>query len=143
MALIPYEPFKVWSRDSRDWWPSVSRWFDDTTDLSPILPRLDVQETPTDIIVRAELPGLASADDVTIMVHDNALQLSGTIPDPVSEEHTWHRRERFHGTFSRTIGLPVPVEPDQAEASYQHGILEIRLPKDRRHVARPVKMTFH
>ena len=41
----------------------------------------------------------------------------------------YHYRERRFGRFLRQVSLPVAVNADQAEASFEHGVLTLRLPK--------------
>ena len=42
---------------------------------------------------------------------------------------TWQRQERVSGTFARALTLPMPVDAEKVEASYDHGVLKITLPK--------------
>ena len=41
----------------------------------------------------------------------------------------YHYRERRFGRFMRQVSLPAPVNADQADASFEHGVLTLRLPK--------------
>jgi len=93
-------------------------------------PRIDLHQTPEAIIATAELPGVASKDDVEIHVTPDTLTIRGELrrTQDVRDEDFIHT-ERYIGRFSRTLPLPVEVKPEEATASYENGLLEIRLPK--------------
>lgn len=52
--------------------------------------------------------------------------------------HQWLVRERRFGRFQRTLTLPTPVQSDQAQASFEHGILTVTLPKAQEARARSI-----
>lgn len=92
-------------------------------------PRVDLYQTEREIVVTAELPGLASKDDVEITATEDTLTFKGELRrTEEAQDKNYYRAERFYGAFSRTISLPAEVDPDKATASYRNGILEIRLP---------------
>lgn len=92
-------------------------------------PALDVHETADDIVVTAALPGV-KADDVEITMTGQDLQLRGEIKaDEKVERDQYIYRERRYGSFSRSIQLPVRVEGDQAQATFEDGVLTLRIPK--------------
>jgi HSP20 family protein len=71
-----------------------------------------------------------SEEDVTVEVEDSMLTVTATRQR--SEEvagDRYHRFERRHGSFSRTVGLPKGISEDAIEADYRAGVLEIRVPK--------------
>lgn len=77
------------------------------------------------VAVTAELPGIAP-DDVDLTVRENTLTLKGERKSQ-DETSVWHRRERPNGRFSRTIQLPFRVDPEQVEARFANGLLEVEL----------------
>lgn len=91
-------------------------------------PPVDVFETDSEVIVEVAVPGLSKSSDVRLELRGNTLVLEGELsnqgPRVAAREH---HRERRHGKFTRSISLPAVVRSGQA--TYQHGILEIRLPK--------------
>lgn len=92
-------------------------------------PRLDLSETDTEVVLRAELPGVKS-EDVRIEVVGNTLTLSGEKNEETSETRGGYRyRERQFGAFSRTIPLPTYVDSNKVDATYKDGVLTIRLGK--------------
>ena len=92
-------------------------------------PAVDVYETPDDVVVVAEVPGVREKD-IHLSIVENVLSLKGqrTPAAEAKEEHS-HRIERWTGPFERHIQLPVPVQGDRVRASYRDGVLEVRLPK--------------
>ena len=89
-------------------------------------PPVDVHESEDEYLVKIDLPGVKS-EDVNIEVNDSVLSLSGTrLPD---ETGAAQLVEWPYGTFARTLTLPQGVNSDSIEASYQDGVLELRIPK--------------
>src|SRR4051812_34771689 len=93
------------------------------------MPAMDLVETDEHFVLRADLPGLTEGD-VNIEVEDNVLTVSG---ERKAEHETtkegYHRVERAFGTFSRALTLPEGVDAEAVEASFDKGVLEVRIPK--------------
>ncbi len=93
---------------------------------------LDVYATPDEAVVIAAVPGM-SPENLEITYSDNTLTLSGSLPGAAQSEQgqnaTWYLRELWSGQFQRTVTLPFEVDPAQAQASFEHGIVRITLPK--------------
>lgn len=82
-----------------------------------------------DIVISAELPGVDPAK-VDISVVGDTLTISGSREtEPVKEGESYHRQERRHGRFSRSLQLPFHVEAGKVEAKYDKGILQMTLPR--------------
>jgi HSP20 family protein len=92
-------------------------------------PPIDVYETRDDLVVAVELPGVREKD-IHLSMTGDVLSLRGQrgIAADAPEE-SYHRIERWSGTFERQVELPIPVQADRIRASYRDGVLEIRLPK--------------
>lgn len=93
------------------------------------MPRMDVQETDKDIEVTVELPGV-DEKDVTIDLTGDLLTIKGE----KKEEHETkdegrHLVERSYGSFARSVRLPYVIDTDTAEATFDKGVLTVRLPK--------------
>jgi HSP20 family protein len=94
-----------------------------------VFPPLNFYDDNESIIVRAEIPGIDPAE-LDINVTFNSLTIKGgREKEETGEKASFHRREREHGSFSRTMNLPQEVNPDNVLAKYQFGILEVILPK--------------
>lgn len=92
-------------------------------------PMVDIYETPAEVIVQAELPGVKK-EDLQIELSDDRLTLRGKKERPEEAENaTYHLLERHYGEFERSFVLNVPVDIEKAEATYRDGVLVIRLPK--------------
>lgn len=93
---------------------------------------LDVYETPDNLDIIAALPGV-SANDLNVTATGDTVTIKAKVPSETeqkeSREWTWYMHEIPHGEFSRTIDLPVEVNPQQARATFQDGLLKLELPK--------------
>jgi len=93
------------------------------------LPAVDVSETETAIVVRAELPGL-SQNDIELSLKNNVLTLKGEKKQETKkEDESFHRTECCFGSFTRSFSLPATVKQDNIQAKFKDGVLEITLPK--------------
>lgn len=93
------------------------------------VPAMDLAETAEELVLTADLPGM-SEDDITIEVKDNVLQISGE--RQVSREQKdrgFHRVERSSGRFARSLSLPEGIDAEKVAASFDRGVLEVRIPK--------------
>lgn len=90
---------------------------------------LDVAETEEDFLVKASAPGV-NPDDIEITLSDNVLSIKGELKSDETIEETQYRlRERRYGSFERSVTLSVPVNADEIEATYEHGVLTLHIPK--------------
>jgi HSP20 family protein len=92
-------------------------------------PFIDVMEKDKEIIATAEMPGLEKKD-IKINVTDDMLEISAeTKQEEKKEEKGYIYRERRSDSYYRAISLPSPVDPDNSKATYENGVLEIKMPK--------------
>jgi HSP20 family protein len=90
---------------------------------------LDLVDRDNEIFVRAEVPGLEKKD-IKISLSDNLLTIKGASSlEKKEEKGDYHRHEITSSSFSRSVMLPVSVEPSKALATLKDGVLEITLPK--------------
>ena len=88
-------------------------------------PQVDVFQRGDQIVVRADLPGLKK-EDVNIEIDQNTLTIRGERRQELEDRsEDFYRSERSYGTFQRSIPLPEGVTPDDAQASFNDGVLEI------------------
>jgi len=103
-------------------------------------PAVDVTETPDAIEVRTELPGM-QRDDIEIDIAQGVLTIKGEKKEASEEtSRSWHHREVRYGSFSRAFTLPADVKPEEASASYEDGVLKIRLPKEEKALHRKIQI---
>ena len=92
-------------------------------------PALDVHQTPDEIVVTAALPGI-KPEDVDITITGQTLSIRGEFKaDEKVGRDQYLYRERQYGTFHRQLQLPVRVQGDRAEATFEHGVLHLSIPK--------------
>jgi HSP20 family protein len=104
------------------------------------LPALDVTEREDAIVVRAEAPGMKSAD-IEVTVQGNTLTISGEKKEQFQDKgKTYHRTERRYGNFHREIPLSSDVEADKIEAVCHDGVLTITLPKSPQAKSRKIQI---
>ena len=93
------------------------------------VPPMDLVEAEDHFLLKADLPGLTEGD-VDIEVQDGTLMISGERKaEHEQREGGWYRLERAFGSFNRSLTLPDGVDPDRIDASFSHGVLEVRIPK--------------
>jgi HSP20 family protein len=109
------------------------------TPLSAWAPRVDVEETDKEILVKADVPGV-DAKDVEITVSDGTLVLRGEKKQEKEENGKNYRRaERFVGKFYRELPLPAGTDPEKIAATTDKGVVIISIPK--KPEAQPRKIT--
>ena len=102
------------------------------------LPPIDMSETGTQIVVRAELPGIP-AGDVDVNVSEDRLVISGEKKSTKTESgNGFTHREIRCGSFSRSIPLPESVDPAKVSARYDNGVLTVELAKSPTSTSRKV-----
>jgi HSP20 family protein len=90
---------------------------------------MDLVETDDHLVLKADLPGL-DTDDVNIEVKDGVLTVSGERTTEHEERADgFYRVERAFGGFSRSMSLPDNVDAERINASFDKGVLEVRIPK--------------
>jgi HSP20 family protein len=116
-----------------EWAPMASR--------ASAFPPVNVWEGEKGLVLTAEIPGLDPAQLDVSLEHD-MLTISGgrAAAETETTEENFVRRERWFEPFKRTIELPFDVDPDKCDASYEKGVLTVRL--ERRPELQPKKLTI-
>ena len=92
-------------------------------------PQIDMYETPREIIIMGEIPGVRK-EDLRIELDHNAVRISGIRRDvPRVSGMRYHLAEISYGPFERILRLPLPISPDKVKASYTDGLLKITMAK--------------
>jgi HSP20 family protein len=91
-------------------------------------PQVDVfrSESPPTLTVQIELPGV-DPDDVQLIASAQALLIVGERRRPKDSGH-YQQMEIDYGPFQRQITLNEDIDPENAAATYERGILTVRLP---------------
>ena len=145
MGVLRFDPFREMERLQSE----VNRVFDGyqapTAAPAPAsrtwTPAVDVAETESEIVVRAELPGMRQ-EEIDIELTGDTLTLRGERKLETEErKENLVRVERAYGRFQRSFTLATPIQGEKVSASYRDGILEIRLPKSEATRPRKVQVT--
>ncbi len=134
MQLVPWSPFggelnsfrgkmdKLWNRFYSER-PLVSTFTEEW------LPSVDISETEDKLLIKAELPGL-DAKDVNVSISGDILTIKGEKKKEEEEKDEHHHYvERYSGSFQRSFRLPINVQADKVEASFDKGVLKVILAK--------------
>jgi len=104
-------------------------------------PALDVTTTNDELVVKASLPGW-KPEDVEITLTGSTLTISGEMKEEGRrEDESWILNEIRRASFSRTLELPEGLLGNKATASYEHGLLTLRIPKAEEVKPRQIKIT--
>ncbi len=105
------------------------------------VPAMDLVETDDHFVLRADLPGLDQGD-VAIEVNDNVLTVSGERRhEHEAKKDGFYRLERGSGSFSRALTLPDGVDAEAIAASFDKGVLEVRVPKPEQRKPRRIEIS--
>ncbi len=92
-------------------------------------PPMDMNETPEEIVIVAEVAGVEK-DDLEVEISSKAVRIKGNrIARHCTDETTYRLAEIQYGRFERILYLPAPIDPEVVSAGYSNGMLEIRLAK--------------
>ncbi len=95
----------------------------------PWMPAVDISETESEYIVKAEIPGV-KPEDIDVEVTDTFVSIKAATREKRKEEkEDYYSCEIRRGQFYRKIGLPGAVETENVRADFENGILELHVPK--------------
>jgi len=104
------------------------------------LPSIDVSETKSDLVIKAELPGMDSKD-IDISLSNGFLTIKGEKNQEKEEkDENYHLIERSYGSFTRSVQLPREVQSDKITASFKNGVLRVTLPKSEEAKKKEIKV---
>jgi HSP20 family protein len=111
------------------------------TDGGALALPVNVREEKDEYVITAALPGVRP-EDVQIEATSNTITISGETSDEREvDEGSYVRRERRFGRFLRTLELPVEINAEGAEASFENGVLMLRVPKSEATKPKQVRVT--
>lgn len=148
MSLVRWDPFEELSilRGRAD------RLFVDSTGVPSTpsrnwLPACDIFEAEQEIVIEVDLPGI-NKEDVNIELTGEVLSLAGELNrrsdasgETAERGEGYHRVERPHGRFQRSFTLATEVDREGITASFDRGVLTIKLPKAK--TVRPKQITIN
>jgi HSP20 family protein len=91
---------------------------------------LDIQETTDEYIVEAALPGV-KPDELQVTATEDTLTIKAVRKqeEKTDKSETYVRRERYTGELSRIVSLPMTIDPNRVNATYEHGVLTLHIAK--------------
>jgi HSP20 family protein len=101
---------------------------------------LDIAMTSDALVIEASLPGV-KPDDVEITVAEGTLTIRGETRAERREEGELLLHEIRRGVVARAVSLPSGLEPDRTEATFDNGILTLRIPKAEQAKPRQIRIT--
>jgi HSP20 family protein len=150
MALIRWEPAREINSLQQEMNRLFSTFFDAPTAAAGgsggggarrWIPAMDLVETEEDFVLRADLPGMTRGD-VDLSLEDSVLTVSGERKaDHEERSEGFYRIERATGSFSRSLTLPEGVDGDAIAATFDNGVLEVRIPKPEQRKPRKLQIT--
>lgn len=145
-AMNPWEEMERWfERMGGGSWMSPGFWewpphLESLAVFRSGAPKVDIIDRDAEVVVRAELSGVAK-EDMDVSVTDNSVTLKAhTSHEEKEEKGEYYRREMRYGEYLRTIALPHSVDGEKAKATFNDGVLELTLPKVGRTSRKKVKV---
>jgi HSP20 family protein len=111
-----------------------------TRDKEAIVPEVDILETPAEVVVVADMPGI-DEKSVTATLENSILTLEGQAPEVEPQGHRPVRREFRTGNYRRVFSLSDEVDKSGIKATVKNGILRVVLPKSKAASARTIPVT--
>jgi len=133
MSLVPFTRGSL--RDFMSLHEAMDRLFNESVvpsqgaDNSSLALPVNIREEKDGYVITAALPGVRP-EDVQIEATSNTIAISGETSDEQEvNEGDYVRRERRFGRFFRMLELPIEINAEGAEASFENGVLTLRVPK--------------
>lgn len=133
--MLPYNVARSMGRLVDGLWPE-----DSEEQNSQWVPPVDICEKGDSISFKVELPGIPR-EDIEIEVSNGVLSIRGEKKATEEEKgETWHRKEFRYGSFVRSFTLPSEMKADEAEASFNDGVLLVTIPKEEKALHRKIEI---
>ncbi|MBI1384316.1 MAG: Hsp20 family protein [Rhizobiales bacterium] len=110
-------------------WGAMPTVFQDFPRANGTMPSVDIRDDEKEIVVEAELPGIAEKD-IDVTLRDGVLTIRGEKKGVREEKKDdYHLSERSYGSFQRSFRLPDSIDEEKIAAKLESGVLRIALPK--------------
>jgi HSP20 family protein len=129
MAMVRFDPFS----DMLPLREAMNRLFEDSMVRPNSMPSraatipMDVYVDGDDYVLEVAVPGI-DPNSVDVQVLGSQITISGEYT-AAPEGRQYLHRERSVGRFERTVNLPTELDPNKAQAHYEHGLLRLTVPK--------------
>jgi HSP20 family protein len=144
-VLTRWEPFREFAtlqdRMNRLFNQQLSQGTGEEPLSAAFVPAVDVYEDEHAIELKIEVPGI-DENDIDLRLENNVLTVRGERKfEKETKEENFQRIERRYGSFQRSFTLPNVVKSEDVQASYDKGVLSIRLPKKEAAKPKQIKIT--
>ena len=134
--LKKWNPFTDFGKLHTQWNTLLPRFIDGTNGSTKLInaeewqPAADIEEDEQEYLITVDLPEVKK-QDVKISIDNGILSITGerNLEKEVKDK-TFHRVERFHGSYQRSFQIPENIKEDNMNASLNDGVLKIILPKE-------------
>jgi len=138
--VVTWDPF----RELAAWRERLQRMFGEWPELGELEGTagfaIDVYQDDQGYVVKAAVPGV-KPEDVEITVDEDVLRIKAeSKQEKEVKEDQYLRREIRWGTVQRALRLPPDVDVEKIEASFENGILPLRLPRKPEAKPRTIKV---
>ncbi len=125
VTLSAHRGLKEKKQDKQD--KQENNWIEEENEEAELA--VDVYQTPTDIVVQTFVAGV-KPEDLELSIARDMITIHGKREEHRNiDEENYFTKELYWGRFSRTLSLPLEIEPEEVEATEKHGLLTIRLQK--------------
>ena len=128
MSLTRWDPF----RELESIQTRLNRLFGESGEspsFADWTPAVDIQETDTDYVIKADLPDVKK-EDVKVNFDDGVLTIEGERKMEKEEQNKkYHKIERAYGKFVRRFAMPTEIDASKVAATFKDGVLNVRAPK--------------
>jgi HSP20 family protein len=133
MNIVRWDPFRelegVQARLNRMFGERPLRGIDGDASFAEWAPAVDIQETDTEYVIKADLPEVKK-EEVKVEFADGVLTVEGERRLEKEEKgKKFHKIEREYGKFVRRFALPTEVDAGRLSAEFKEGVLNVHLPK--------------
>jgi len=104
-----------------------------------VVPHTDMYEEKDQLVIKTELPGITEKD-LEVTLEGDTLTIKAEKQEEAAEDATHHARERYYGKYFRSISLPFRVNGENISASFENGLLELRVPKSEEAKAKRIEV---
>jgi HSP20 family protein len=139
MARSPFRELARFEREMEDMFGRMPAWPFGERERG-WAPAVDMVDRQDEIVLRADLPGLAEKD-IEVTVEDGGVTIRGERKEETEEKkEDYYYSERTYGMFARTLPLPTSVDADKVKATFKGGVLEVHLPKSKEAKGRKIEI---
>jgi HSP20 family protein len=132
MNVVRWEPFEAFE-GAFNRFPSLlarlPRFDFEKAKLNEWWPAVDISETPTEYLIRADLPAVKK-EDLNVTFDDGMLTITGDRKQKEEQQdEKFHRVETYYGHFERSFALPATIDAAAIRAETKDGLLTVHVPK--------------